>query len=132
MKPFKELPRELAEDSKPKWEAYTASADSAGITPPQDPIILSSLRRVFALSDFIAECCIRDPSIIDDLIQGKEPQRQYLHTDYTESLTRALEGVAEENALSRILRKYRRKAMVRIAWRDLAGSADLTQTVAEL
>ena len=36
------------------------------------------------------------------------------------------------DALIRILRNYRRKAMVRIAWRDLRGSADLTQTVAEL
>ncbi len=132
MNPLKELPKELADDAKRKWEAFIASAESANITPPRDPSTLPSVHRVFALSDFIAECCIRDPSILKDLIDGKALQRQYSQADYTESLAKALEGVTDEEALNRILRHYRRKAMVRIAWRDLAGSADLTQTVTEL
>jgi glutamate-ammonia-ligase adenylyltransferase len=132
MKPLIELPSELTDDARRKWEDFLSSVDSAGIMPPRDPEVLSSIQRVFALSDFVAECCIRDPSIVNDLLQGKELQRQYSQTDYAKSLTKVLQGVDGEEALGRVLRRFRRRAMVRIAWRDLTGRADLSETVAEL
>ena len=132
MKQFNELPDILAEDSQQKWNAFKNSAESADIPPPQDPVILSSLRRVFALSDFVAESCIRDPALLHGLIQSGDLQRQYSQNDFSESLSAALKSISEEDALSRLLRKYRRREMVRIAWRDLAGWSDLSKTVAEL
>ncbi len=44
----------------------------------------------------------------------------------------ALAGVADEAALGGALRRLRRREMVRIAWRDLAGWADLDEVLAEL
>jgi glutamate-ammonia-ligase adenylyltransferase len=129
---LKELPSGLAEDAQNKWDAFKNSADAANIPLPQDPIILSSLRRVFALSDFVAESSVRDPSILLDLIESGDLQRSCSAEDYLQTLAEKLNGLDREDELGRIIRKYRRREMVRIAWRDLAGWADLAQTVADL
>jgi glutamate-ammonia-ligase adenylyltransferase len=127
-----ELPKELLEDAQHKWDAFKSAADSAGIPSPKDPSIISSLHRVFALSDFVSESCIRDPSMLHDLIQSGDLQRTFSADDYRQFLAEKLNGIHQEKELSRMLRRYRRRAMVRIAWRDLAGWADLAQTVADL
>jgi glutamate-ammonia-ligase adenylyltransferase len=132
MKQTDELPKELVEDSQNKWNAFKNSAESVGIPLPRDPVIVSSLRRVFAFSDFVAESCIRDPSLLHNLIQSGDFQRDYLLDDFAQPLADKFKGISQENDLSRILRKYRRREMVRIAWRDLEGWADLAQTVADL
>jgi glutamate-ammonia-ligase adenylyltransferase len=127
-----ELPTELLEDAQRKWDSFKGSAASANIPPPRDPSIISALQRVFALSDFVSESCIRDPSMLHDLIQSGDLQRTFCADDFMQTLAKKLNGVHQVEELSRILRQYRRRAMVRIAWRDLAGWADLAQTVADL
>ena len=132
MKQTGELPEELVEDAQQKWDAFKNSAESVNIPLPRDTLIVSSLRRVFAFSDFVAESCIRDPSVLHDLIQSNDLQSHYSAGDFEQSLSQKLNGVSQEEELNRILRKYRRREMVRIAWRDLDGRADLAQTVADL
>lgn len=132
MKEFYELPKVLTEESRRKWDEFRSSAEAVAIQPPQDPKILSTLYRVFALSDFVAESCIRNPSLLHDLIESGDLQRQYSVEDYTKSLKLVLSDVIDENTLSRALRQYRCRQMVRIAWRDLAGWAGLPETVADL
>ena len=128
----KELPQALLEDAQQKWAAFKKSAESANTPVSRDPIIVSSMRRVFAFSDFVAESCIRDPSLLHDLIQSGDLQRHYSPDDFVQPLVRKLKGLCQEDELKRILRKFRRREMVRIAWRDLDGRADLAQTVADL
>jgi glutamate-ammonia-ligase adenylyltransferase len=132
MKQIKELPSELTRDAQQKWDAFKNSAESNGIPLPRDPAVVSSMRRVFAFSDFVAECCIRDPGLLHDLIQSGDLQRRYSPEDFAQTLPQKLNGVDQEDALNRRLRQYRRREMVRIAWRDLDGRADLAQTVADL
>jgi glutamate-ammonia-ligase adenylyltransferase len=132
MKQFYELPKALTEESKRKWDAFRSSAEAAAIQPPQDPKILSTLHRVFALSDFVAESCIRNPALLHDLIESGDLKCQYSLEDYTKSLKHVLADVIDENTLSRALRQYRCRQMVRIAWRDLAGCVDLSETMADL
>jgi len=60
-----------------------------------------------------------------------------IHIDYDESayqqrLTTALETVSDETQLHQQLRYFRQREMVRIIWRDLAGWADLAETVRNL
>ena len=109
MNNIKDLPKELADDALNKWDAFRNSAESVNIAQPQDPIIRSSLRRVFAFSDFVAESCIRDPSMLHDLIESGDLQRQYSPDDFLQSLAKKLKSVSQEDELNRILRKYRRK-----------------------
>jgi glutamate-ammonia-ligase adenylyltransferase len=132
MKLIKSLPDFLIEASKRKWEEFKSSAKAADIKPPHDPEILSSLNQVFALSAFVADSCIRHPTVLNDLIGSGDLQRRYAPHAYSDSLKSALVCTSEEDALIHILRRYRRREMVRIAWRDLAGWADLSETVSDL
>ena len=56
----------------------------------------------------------------------------YAEGDYRKRLEVALQGVEDEDSLLKALRLFRRREMVRIAWRDLAAWADLAETLADL
>ncbi|MEE4601891.1 MAG: bifunctional [glutamate--ammonia ligase]-adenylyl-L-tyrosine phosphorylase/[glutamate--ammonia-ligase] adenylyltransferase [Desulfobacteraceae bacterium] len=122
----------ITDDASHKWHAYLNAADAAGIPPIPNPEIIESLKQVFALSDFVAAVCTRDPAIPVDLIDSGDITHQYSKTEYHLKMGSALSAAVDEETLSRLLRRYRRREMVRIAWRDLSGYADLSQTVSDL
>ncbi len=126
------LPKALAVHADEKWQAFCAAVKAAaGDYPPTD-VLPPELRRVFAFSDFVAQNCIRHPGLPFDLVadgalEAPRPSgfcRQWLHEHF--------EGVTDASDAGRILRRFRRYEMVRIAWRDLAGRATLAETVADL
>ncbi|MGD8459394.1 MAG: bifunctional [glutamate--ammonia ligase]-adenylyl-L-tyrosine phosphorylase/[glutamate--ammonia-ligase] adenylyltransferase [Desulfobacterales bacterium] len=132
MKSINDLPDILIPDMQRKWEAFKNSAKKAKLNLPQDPQILTALQRVLALSNFVAENGIRDPALISDLIDSGDLQRRYALKDYDQKLKTTLSHIKDEAALSRYLRIYRRREMLRIAFRDLCGWSNLAETVADL
>jgi glutamate-ammonia-ligase adenylyltransferase len=132
MKPIADLPAILREDSRRKWKEFENSLKKAGINLTQDPQMLATLQRVFTFSNFVAQNCILDPFIISDLIESRDLQRSYSKNDYNRKLKQALVKVQDEAALMHILRIYRRREMMRIAFRDLGGWGDLSETVSDL
>ncbi|MGH8369360.1 MAG: bifunctional [glutamate--ammonia ligase]-adenylyl-L-tyrosine phosphorylase/[glutamate--ammonia-ligase] adenylyltransferase, partial [Gammaproteobacteria bacterium] len=93
-----------------------------------DPI-RESLPKVWACSEFVMQSCLHDPAAF-----GEPANLQELMDDTSpaQRVRAALVGVADEDGLMRSLRNIRRREMVRIAWRDLAGWADLEQTLRDL
>ena len=132
MKLMTDLPDILIQDLEKKWEAFKQSSATHKIDLPKDPQILSELHRVFAFSDFVAENCIRDPSLLADLVTSRDLQQRYAEDDHDQKIKKALRGVHDEAALIQILRAYRRREMTRIAFRDLAGRSNLAETVGDL
>jgi len=126
------LPDILVQDLEKKWAEFKQSSDANKIDLPKDRQILKALQRVFAFSDFVAKNCIRNPSLLSDLICSGDLQRHYSKNDYNQRLKKILVGVENEAALIRILRIYRCREMTRIAFRDLAGWNDLAETVTDL
>ncbi len=132
MKTTTDLPDILVPDMQSKWEAFKSSSKIAKINLPQDLQIRGALQRVFALSNFVADSCVRDPALIAELIDSGDLQRRYLQADYDKKLKAALVDIQDEAGLLRLLRVYRRREMIRIAFRDLCGWSDLAQTVSDL
>ncbi len=87
---------------------------------------------VLALSDFVAQALIRDPQLLPDLMQSGDLWRSYTEGEYPQALQQRLDGCLNENQLGELLRRYRRREMVRIAWRDLAGHAELQEVTGDL
>jgi glutamate-ammonia-ligase adenylyltransferase len=94
--------------------------------------VLNSIKQVFAFSEFVAAACTRDPALLTDLIDSGDLVRRLEIDDYHHQFERMLADVRDEVALSGMLRRIRRREMVRIAWRDLAGWADLPETMTDL
>ena len=96
-----------------------------------DERVARSLPLVFVCSEFAAQACWRDPDLLGQLIDGSLFEAVELDA-LTKSLTALLVNEHDDADVMRALRKFRQRHMVRLAWRDLAGWADVGTTLAEL
>lgn len=105
----------------------------------------SSVLKVCACSRFIGDSWLREPELLTNLVASGDLFSPLRRNDYATALRDQLEGQATdkhardatpillaEAALTKQLRVFRRREMVRIAWRDLAGWSDLDETLSDL
>ena len=130
--PVDRLPDFMQADAEAKVNRLREACREAGVALPDDPEFHHQLAAVLAFSDFVAERCTRRPRLLTDLTDSGDLQHASGAGEYAARLARALEGVAEVTDLGLRLRRFRGREMVRIAWRDLAGLADLAETTADL
>lgn len=121
----------LRERSPEAAEALTASAALRG-----------SAQRVLGCSDFVLDALVRDPALCPGLLARAAQQLAGAAWPLPEVLMRleahagtgkqAAAEMPDEAAVMGALRRWRRAELVRIAWRDLAGWADLAETLHDL
>jgi glutamate-ammonia-ligase adenylyltransferase len=126
------LPQALQSGVAVRWRDFTAAAERTGVAPPVELVILEQLVKVWAGSDFVASACSLNPRLLKQLLDSGDLVTSYAEGDYSRRLNEWLEGVADEDQLGTRLRRFRRREMVRIAWRDLAGLVPLTETLTDL
>jgi [glutamine synthetase] adenylyltransferase / [glutamine synthetase]-adenylyl-L-tyrosine phosphorylase len=93
------------------------------------PAIRDALPTIFAASDFVAQACTRDADLLPDLIGQFDLTRPAAPGELA-ARAPAVSG-SDADMLS-ALRRWRRREMVRIAWRALAGWAEVEETLADL
>ncbi|MCP4043465.1 MAG: bifunctional glutamine synthetase adenylyltransferase/deadenyltransferase, partial [Gammaproteobacteria bacterium] len=126
-------PSELCAIAESRWREYQEKAAENAIDPPGlDPQELKELLGVWSCSDFITRSCISTPSLLVDLWCSGDLHQSYGEHHYLKLVSSCLEGVSEEPELMAALRQVRRREMVRIAWRDIAGLAELEETTRDL
>ncbi|GIU30348.1 bifunctional [glutamate--ammonia ligase]-adenylyl-L-tyrosine phosphorylase/[glutamate--ammonia-ligase] adenylyltransferase [Shewanella schlegeliana] len=88
------------------------------------------LKTVFALSDFIGTQLCRNPDWIPALFEHElhNIERQGFDGELSELLT----PVTDEEQVKRILRQYRNRQMVRIAWRDFFDYSEIKESLLDL
>ncbi len=140
------LPSEIINDARSRWKTYTQASKTHGAAIEADNVFFDELLRVWGFSDFIPKICLRDPGILMDLLESKHLFEVYPSDFYRKNLERILtdfnHGSATDltstnltnqiSVLQRLLRDFRQREMVRIAWRDLSGRAALAETMADL
>lgn len=111
---------------RPAWGRLRTSAPVLTELPDS---LRASLPRVWLCSDFVAQVCRRHPEWLVD-----PAQRAVLTTagSPTARVSSALKEVTDEAHLMHALRQVRTREMLRIAWRDLAGWANLEETLHDL
>ena len=92
--------------------------------------VADSLPAVFAASDFVTRSCVLDPQLFVSLLASGDLERP-LTGDFAARAPQLPGSLPESEVLQR-LRAWRRRELTRIAWRDLAGWAQLSETLAEL
>ncbi len=125
-----QLPADLQPATKNSIIQFEEKLTQAGIALPKNEAIETSLAKVFCCSQFVTESCIRFPSLLIDLIESKALFLEQHRETYKNTLLE--QSINDENALMKSLRLFRRREMVRIAWRDLAGWSDLNETLQDL
>jgi glutamate-ammonia-ligase adenylyltransferase len=127
-----QLPVILAADVEAKQARLQQALKETGLCLPSEADFQDQLQRVMAFSDFVAESLVSDPALSADLWGSGDLKKTATPAQTHARLARALAGVAEAADLGLRLRRFRGREMVRIAWRDLAGLADLSETTADL
>ena len=126
------LSHDLAREAQKRWDEFRASPAYRDAEEFISPELAGHLKQAFAVSDFILKNCARNPEMTAALFESGDLYRAYDAAAYIQGLEALLEDAADEAALSRILRLFRRREMTRIAFRDLCGLADLWETVGDL
>ena len=106
-------------------------------TTRNNPLTLTAelsaqLPYVWICSDYVAQACLRDPQLLTELQSSHDLLRSKEPAEYGQRLLSLLATIKEEAELKSTLRRFRRQEMVRILWRDLAGSAELAETLRDL
>ncbi|HEY6482794.1 MAG TPA: bifunctional [glutamate--ammonia ligase]-adenylyl-L-tyrosine phosphorylase/[glutamate--ammonia-ligase] adenylyltransferase [Steroidobacteraceae bacterium] len=112
-------------------EALSTNALSGAALSSAPVAIRESLPLVFTASDFVMRSCSCDPRLLSDLIGHGALQRRWTFQDMQAAARLSAEIVPETQMLE-VLRAWRRRELVRIAWCDLAGWSPLQQTLEDL
>ncbi len=131
------LPRTLAQDAGRKWQRFTEAMTRSGLVKSRAESFRrcqsrTELEEVWACSDFISQTCISDPALLIDLLESGDLDRSYSADSYRSMIAEDAASCTDEETLHRKLRQIRRREMVRIAWRDLAGFSSLEETMSDL
>jgi [glutamine synthetase] adenylyltransferase / [glutamine synthetase]-adenylyl-L-tyrosine phosphorylase len=110
------VPEELRDSVERWWERACAQAEFADRYRALCDSDRAQLPRIVAASEFVAQALIQDPAAL---------ARSDANAHYEEQVAAAQ---SVEQALF-LLREWRRREMVRIAWCDIAGTAAVAETL---
>jgi glutamate-ammonia-ligase adenylyltransferase len=96
------------------------------LTPEQG----QELYRIMGLSDFVAEQLCRHPDWILPLFKGQ--LEKLSRPEFNSDLHDLLSDSSSEDEIKALLRRYRNKQMVRLAWRDFFSYASLEGSLLDL
>ncbi|MDE9516330.1 bifunctional [glutamate--ammonia ligase]-adenylyl-L-tyrosine phosphorylase/[glutamate--ammonia-ligase] adenylyltransferase [Xenorhabdus bovienii] len=85
---------------------------------------------VLSLSDFVAENLLLHPTWLDEIRQNPPQPEEGQH--YPDWLNQALSVASDENSLMRILRLFRHRMLVRIAWLQALQGSTTEQILQQL
>lgn len=125
------MPGTLQEAVRTEWQRWQRirQAEPACQVPRER---IAEMLTVWSLSEFVARTCERHPALLSELLDSGDLGKDYPGDEYADRGAAWLADCADEQNLAVALRRWRRREMVRIAWRDLAGMSALDQTLAEL
>jgi glutamate-ammonia-ligase adenylyltransferase len=93
--------------------------------------VRETLPRVWACSEFVATASLRAPDLLRDLIASGALFERAADDVFAREVRERVSGASEAEVLE-ALRRFRKRHMVRIAWRDIAGWSDLDETLRDL
>lgn len=126
------LPEIFQAEFDDQWGDLCRAVEEAGLTTADMAGISADAVRVLPCSRFVFRSLVNDPSLLADLLSSGNLEQLFDAPQLRRRLDDRLSGVHREEELARALRRFRRREMVRIAWRDLSGRADLKETMADL
>jgi glutamate-ammonia-ligase adenylyltransferase len=90
----------------------------------------TQIKTAFALSEFIFEQCIKNPSWLAQLLIEKSLFAE--RVDYQDNLVQLLADIESETVLQQKLRQFRNFHMLRIAWRDLLNMQSIESSLIQV
>lgn len=124
------IPAQLHDTTNLHIQHFTEALQQLALELPENQQIISTLPKIFCCSEFVAQTCTRQPEFLLDLINSEDLFSPDIRDGYKTQLSN--HAIQSDTELMKVLRKFRNKQMLRIAWRDLAGWSELDETLADL
>lgn len=118
-------------------ENAVADADKLTTLVAENSQFGEELCAVWSASDYVAQLCIKRPTLLVELRRSGELERSNKQ-DYKGELTQALSQLSSaseaehEASLKRILRLFHQQQMLRIIWRDVCYKAQVLEICADI
>ena len=125
-----QLPPELAITVKAILNQWLEKLTELRLDFYPTPEITASIVKVWCSSLFITESCTRKPELLLELNASGDLLKPYPDNHFSQQLSQL--QCANEAELMQALRRFRQREMIRIAWRDLAGWAALSETLMDV
>ncbi|MEW8027461.1 MAG: bifunctional [glutamate--ammonia ligase]-adenylyl-L-tyrosine phosphorylase/[glutamate--ammonia-ligase] adenylyltransferase [Candidatus Thiodiazotropha sp.] len=122
----------LQQETEKQWQQWQQMLIKAGLPMPRDAEFHQAALKVWEASDYVVQCALRHVELLPDLYREGDLNSSFREGEMAQRLAVVLQSVNDETGLSRALRDFRRRQMVRIIWRDLAGLAPLDETLEDL
>ena len=119
----------LQEQALRHWQRLLALAPQYDALPEPTR---QTLLPLLGLSDFVADSLIKQPGLLAETLASDALTRAERWPAYEPELAALLAEVADEEALKRILRQFRRSRMLVIAWRELLGESEVEESFIHL
>jgi [glutamine synthetase] adenylyltransferase / [glutamine synthetase]-adenylyl-L-tyrosine phosphorylase len=119
------VPAALRDSVERWWERAVAQEGFLDIYDALAAPNRAALPRVVAASEFVASALIQDPQALAWFAEHAECAPDDANAGYQ----RQAAAAATTETAQGILREWRRRAMLRIAWRDVSGTADVRETL---
>lgn len=126
------LPESLGAEADLRWSAFLEAARDKKLPADFTAPVTAAIRRSFALSEFFCQTCTRQPDLLIELVASRDLTKPYPPDRYAAAIAADLAAIESMEGLSATLRRRRAREMVRIAFRDMAGQADLSETMTDL
>ncbi|WP_373689585.1 bifunctional [glutamate--ammonia ligase]-adenylyl-L-tyrosine phosphorylase/[glutamate--ammonia-ligase] adenylyltransferase [Photobacterium pectinilyticum] len=110
------------------WDKVNSAQPDAIADWPKSK--LDELKQVLAYSDFVTASVVRDATLLPWLAQHLDDLARA--EDYRSDLAQQLATVSDEAGMMRVLRQFRHREMVWIAWRDFIGRNSLDLSLSHL
>ncbi len=106
--------------------------EQVGSGPSFGAVVENSLESVWGASEFVSTACLRNPSLLRELVDRGVLERTLSSGELSAWLAARLKDVADDTRLAAVLRQFRNQQMVRIIWRDICRWASLDETLEDL
>jgi len=134
------VPEVLREPVARWWERFAAIPSLVEALAALPAVLREELPCVVAASDFVAASLMRDPAALAWFAAHDEPSPDGVRGAAPAAGVAACAAEYELRAASaatgelaqQVLREWRRREMVRIAWRDIVGRAEVNETLRAL
>jgi len=129
---FSALPSPLQSPISNHWQDFLQRLQDQQLSLDNTLPPLTQLPKVWAASDFVVQYCLRQPQAFLELLASGDLQRDYADDEYLQRLRKLSDSCASSQQLGTVVRQFRNREMVRIAWRDISDLSSLLQILREL
>ncbi|MCF8074585.1 MAG: bifunctional [glutamate--ammonia ligase]-adenylyl-L-tyrosine phosphorylase/[glutamate--ammonia-ligase] adenylyltransferase [Desulfotignum sp.] len=114
-----------------RLERFYAAVETCGQKMDSFCVNPADLIRVLLFSDFVADSLAKNPAMLHDLADSGDLETKRNSGWYQKTAIQKTTSVDTDQA-KKILIDFKCREIIRIAWRDLTGNAELTETLSDL